>query len=127
MKILHLTIKKKWFDMIFHLDPEKRKKEEYREIKKYWISRFCDSYTYLGDGKGVLPNDKDSYWYSFYPISLANFDAVRFTNGYSKTSPTGLVELKKINIGETRSEWSDNWKGNVFRIHLGEIIEMPKS
>lgn len=35
MKILHLTLKKKWFDMIIRGD----KKEEYREIKPYWDKR----------------------------------------------------------------------------------------
>lgn len=35
MKILHLTIIKKWFDMI----ASGEKPEEYREIKKYWTTR----------------------------------------------------------------------------------------
>jgi len=35
MKILHLTLKKKWFDMI----SSGVKKEEYREIKPYWCKR----------------------------------------------------------------------------------------
>ena len=35
MKTLHLTLKKKWFDMIL----SGIKKEEYREIKPYWDSR----------------------------------------------------------------------------------------
>ncbi len=35
MKILHLTLKKKWFDMI----ASGEKKEEYREIKPYWKTR----------------------------------------------------------------------------------------
>ena len=35
MKILHLTLKKKWFDMILSGE----KKEEYREIKEYWNAR----------------------------------------------------------------------------------------
>jgi len=35
MKILHLTIKKKWFDMI----ASGEKKEEYRTIKKHWDTR----------------------------------------------------------------------------------------
>jgi len=34
-KILHLTIKKKWFDLILSGE----KKEEYREIKDYWTTR----------------------------------------------------------------------------------------
>ena len=35
MKVLHLTLKKKWFDMIL----SGKKKEEYREIKPYWAAR----------------------------------------------------------------------------------------
>ena len=35
MKTLHLTLKKKWFDMI----ASGKKKEEYREIKPYWFER----------------------------------------------------------------------------------------
>ena len=35
MKILHLTLKKKWFDMI----ASGEKREEYREIKPYWNKR----------------------------------------------------------------------------------------
>lgn len=34
-KILHLTLKKKWFDLI----KNKEKKIEYREIKPYWTQR----------------------------------------------------------------------------------------
>lgn len=36
MKILHLTLKKKWFDLI----QSGEKTEEYREIKPYWEKRF---------------------------------------------------------------------------------------
>ena len=35
MKILHLTLKKKWFDLIASGD----KKREYRENKPYWQTR----------------------------------------------------------------------------------------
>jgi len=35
MRILHLTLKKKWFDMIL----SGKKTEEYREVKPYWIKR----------------------------------------------------------------------------------------
>ena len=44
MKILHLTLKKKWFDMI--LSGEKL--EEYREIKPYWDARLSKhKYTHI--------------------------------------------------------------------------------
>lgn len=36
MNTLHLTLKKKWFDMI----ASGFKREEYREIKPYWAARF---------------------------------------------------------------------------------------
>lgn len=38
MKVLHLTLKKQWFDMILSGE----KKEEYREIKDYWTNRLKD-------------------------------------------------------------------------------------
>ena len=38
MKILHLTLKKKWFDMI----ASGEKNEEYREIKYYWDVRLLN-------------------------------------------------------------------------------------
>lgn len=39
-KILHLTLTKKWFDMIY----SGIKKEEYREIKEYWDKRLSKEY-----------------------------------------------------------------------------------
>jgi len=38
MKILHLTLKKQWFDMIAN----GMKKEEYREMKPYWHKRLLN-------------------------------------------------------------------------------------
>ena len=44
MKILHLTLKKKWFDMIL----SGVKKEEYRECKPYWNIRLSKKkYTHI--------------------------------------------------------------------------------
>ena len=40
MRILHLTLKKKWFDMI----RDGVKKEEYREMKPYWHKRLAKQY-----------------------------------------------------------------------------------
>lgn len=53
MKILHLTLKKKWFDMI----ASGEKTEEYRDIKPYWNSRLNKDYDAVcfknGYGKNV--------------------------------------------------------------------------
>lgn len=40
LKVLHLTLKKEWFDMI----ASGEKTQEYREIKPYWQSRLVDKH-----------------------------------------------------------------------------------
>ena len=60
-KILHLTIKKKWFDLI----ASGKKKTEYREIKEYWTR--------------ILTLDD--------PLDARVYDEVHFRNGYKKNSP----------------------------------------
>ena len=43
MKVLELTLNKKWFDLI-----EKGvKTEEYREVKRYWIVRLLSNIEYI--------------------------------------------------------------------------------
>lgn len=87
------------------------KLEEYREIKTYWKRRLIIGLLCQHWGKGE---------FIFTP---KYYDAVEFKNGYSKTSPTMLVEFKGIDIGKAKPEWSDNWKGDVFRIKLGKILK----
>ena len=100
MKILRLTLKKKWFDMILSGE----KKEEYREIKPYWVNRL-DNVEALGE------------------IFIRWFDAVEFRNGYQKDAPMIRIECKGITKGKAKPEWSDNWQGDVFKISLGEILD----
>jgi hypothetical protein len=86
------------------------KLEEYREIKRHWIQRFC--------------NEVD---WEFNSSSLEDvfkkYDTITFKNGYKKNARLMVVEFKGIDIGEAKPEWSDNWQGDVFRIKLGKIIE----
>lgn len=137
MKILHLTIKKKFFDMIFHPDPSKRKREEYRAVKAYWIKRLVDSSNYPMEEPGenkTLPHDVEfdiangHKWdevLKAYFSKIKDFDAIHFYNGWAPSLkyPNGLIECKGIDIGPAVPEWSDNWQGDVFRIKLGEIIK----
>ena len=79
--MLILPIKKKWFDMI----KSGEKKEEYREVKPYYTSRFG----FKDDGK--LKTYRVSTW-------------VKLRNGYSKKSPT--IECKvAIEKGTGKPEW----------------------
>jgi hypothetical protein len=108
------------------------KTEEYREIKEHWISMLVKD---IITGKSGLKHfwlNKDGRSrakcinYIVNEINYCEFikpDAIKFTNGYSKTAPTIFLEFKGIEIGEPKPEWSDNWQGEVFIIKLGKIIK----
>lgn len=129
-KILHLTLKKKWFDMI----ASGEKKEEYREIKPHWASRLLDFSGYHAETKDDFKNlaadiafdvrngHNASDVFKAYFTRIHEFDTIVFRNGYASNAPTITVECLGIDIGPAVSEWSDNWQGNAFRIKLGKII-----
>lgn len=100
MKILRLTLKKKWFDMILSGD----KKEEYRDPKEYWLRRLCvlGGTPSLTCPKNWGANSRiSSCWQcvSEDGIKIKSFDAIEFRNGYSANAPTMLVECKGITAG----------------------------
>ena len=72
MKILHLTLKKEYFDLI----ASGEKIEEYREVKPYWIRRLETKYDYN------------------------KFDEIHFKNGYGKNVP--FMRVVFINTYERR-------------------------
>lgn len=118
MSTLHLTLKKKWFEMILSGE----KKEEYREIKPYWEKRFNPTYTDYAIGN----SPKSTIYNTFYirrDLGGVVYDKVEFQNGYSKNAPKILIECKGILTGNAKADWSDNWQGCVFIIKLGNIIE----
>jgi len=117
MKILHLTLKKKWFDMI----ASGEKKEEYREVKPYWINRLTwHEYHKLGEIEMIHALcKKETFKSKFY-------DAVTFKNGYQKDSPTITLELLDIHYGyPSNLDWIDPPYGGkwYFVIVLGNIIK----
>ncbi len=59
--VLHLTLKRKWFDLICSGE----KTVEYRDCKPYWIKRLFHE----------------------FPLKPKAFLAIYFRNGYSKRSP----------------------------------------
>ena len=102
MRILHLTLKKKWFDMI----ASGEKKEEYREMTGYWIRRLLEFHNKAnGD------------------IRAQRYDLVRFRNGYRSDSPVMDVELVEIRIvKDGNSEWG--WERECFGIKIGKVISI---
>jgi uncharacterized protein (DUF736 family) len=95
MKVLHLNLKKKWFDMILSGE----KKCEYREIKPYWAKRLKDF---------LVKNP---------------FDVIVFRNGYAKDAPTFTIECRGIRFGEGFEEWGSETGTMYYVIELGEIIK----
>ncbi len=102
MKILHLTLKKKWYDMI----QSGEKKEEYREQKHYWLSRL----KYYCNYTDMMHEFEHDYTH------------VLFRNGYSKDAPKMLVKLEDTRFGKAKPEWSDNWQGEVIVLSLGNVL-----
>ena len=88
MKTLTLSLKKKWFEMI----KDGVKKEEYREINRYWIARLVAAMVPL---TGTV-------------LSFTTFDLLVFTIGYPKAGDTErrlTFKNPKIRIGTGRPEW----------------------
>jgi len=111
MKTLHLTLKKKWFDMILSGE----KKEEYREIKPHWTKRLTTCLATCGIKDCNKCGARMNVW-------SQNYDRVEFRNGYSPDSPTIIVKCHGIDRGVGNPAWGAP-KYPVFIIHLGEIIE----
>lgn len=91
--MLILPIKKKWFDMI----KTGVKKEEYRDIKPYYETRF-----------NKLFKDK-------------NTAVITLRNGYSTNSPSinCLVSLK---VGKGKTEWGANPNKNYYILNIIQIF-----
>lgn len=103
LETLPLTINKKWFDKI----ASGEKKEEYREVKGYWVKRLTNQ-----------NNNGSVNGCTFYK----HFRFVRFQNGYRKNAPWMIVEFKGIEMKEIEHEHFHDGKVDVFAIKLGSIV-----
>jgi len=112
-KILYLTIESHWLKMIWL----GFKREEYREIKPYWVTRLIK-----GNPQGLLSayyTDTMNFIQLFKP---KHFNKIQFRAGYGKNSPIILIEFQAISIGKGIKNFGAP-KYPVFRLRLGEIIE----
>lgn len=76
----------------------KIKREEYREIKKYWVQRLCIDHP--GCIGGEFMHNRKVVAYTFRPFTEAFI-----RNGYSKDAPTHTEQIESITIGTGRPEW----------------------
>ena len=87
MKILHLTLKKQWFDMI----ASGEKTEEYREIKSYWNTRLlCKKYDAISFRNGYSKNA---------PTMLIELSRVRCGIGYTEWGAPATAEVFILELG----------------------------
>ena len=124
-KILHLILKKQWFDAVC-----KDKREEYREIKPYWFVRLVFQYKKVCNYFGVtklpinqysldrLLSDKQTLG----TIAFNQYDYVSFTNGYRKDAGNIVLKYEGIRIGTGKEEWGAEKDKKYFVIKLGEMI-----
>lgn len=96
--MLILPIKKKWFDMLLSGE----KKEEYREIKPYYETRFRNVW------KGSL-------------IGGNAQRQIMFRNGYSKDSPS-LIAQCTLSVGAGKQEWGAEKDKQYFVLAIREIL-----
>lgn len=101
-KVLHLTLKKKWFCLI----ASGLKGYELREDKQHWRSRLLNK-----DG------------------SLRNFDEIHFRLGYGNTDPFMRVEFMVIHRlcmdkAKAFAVHGEEVKADQFVICLGKVLEV---
>lgn len=129
MKILHLPLKAKWYEMI----ESGVKTEEYREIKPYWCDRLIYGYP-LGreywetvlpttvkvanERKNILTSDA-LHHLLVWNYGLRGYSHVKFSYGY--TTRTMTFEIESISIGKGKAEWGAP-NEEVFIIKLGKRV-----
>lgn len=106
--MLILPIKKKWFDMIL----SGKKKEEYREIKPYYKSRFFGLFGIVYQCGKELIN----------PFEENPEREIIFRNGYSKTSPTFIAKCT-LSVGTGREEWGAEKDKEYFTLTIQEVLK----
>lgn len=110
-RILHLVLKRKWWDMI----ASGEKKEEYRDFNEYWIKRILilteqwqKKVHYFGnlDEEGI--------------VKFKDFDSICFHKGYTNTTMTFENDGIEINYG--REDWGAEPDKLYFVIKLGKRL-----
>lgn len=122
MKTLNLVLKHKWYDMI----ESGEKKEEYREIKQYWVNRllnvrrdFAYDFDAYSDCVSMLGTETEHAMNAMDAV-YRDYDCVCFHKGY--TSTTMIFAIKSIKIGQGDPEWGAPTDREVFVIKLGDRI-----
>ncbi len=116
--MLILPIKRQWFDMIISGE----KKEEYREIKPYYKTRFYNAV------KEVL--DKETFAQQLTAVILYENTVmldVIFRNGYNKNSPQIKCKCIYKGRGQGKEEWGAEPNKEYYVLEIIEIGKVENS
>lgn len=134
-RVLHLTLKRQWFDMI----ASGEKKEEYREVSGFILPRLIELPNGFRHDQATIIYKRvtQAFWYSVgykgkRSLGLAwllenggrwrEYDAVTFQHGYKKDSDRVTVEFKGVEYRTGRHEWGAEPGKQYFIIKLGKPI-----
>lgn len=101
--MLTLPIMGKWFNMILSGE----KKEEYREIKPYYTTRF----------KKIF----DMYSNSYIPVGT-DIREIRFRNGYGSSRPEFVAKCS-LDVKTGREEWGAEPGKEYYTLKIHQITE----
>jgi hypothetical protein len=124
MRVLHLTLKKQWFDLI----DARIKKEEYREISPYWAKRFLVDVSYHKSIDEPTPEQLCDYiktGSNLIAYDVQESDVVQFYNGWACSTKyrNFQIQCKGIEIGEGNPAWGAEPGKKYFVIKLGEKVK----
>lgn len=108
--MLVIPIKKKWFDRI----AAGEKKEEYREIKPYYTSRFVKA---LGFPEG----EREEVQELLRQMPSQKKITVLFRNGYTADSPAFVADCS-LSIGEGKPEWGAESGKQYYRLRIDSVV-----
>ena len=122
--MLTLPIRKKWFDMILSGE----KKEEYRELKEYYETRFRNLFGAITIYPSSIFLDRSKYELlqgEAVPeeIRKDSIQEIIFRNGYSKDSKA-IKARCKLRIGKGRSEWGAEPDKQYYILEILSIEEL---
>lgn len=114
--MLTLPIKKGWYDLI----DGGVKKEEYREIKPYYDSRFMNLFGAIWAGGELLQGQQVPEEIRREPVQR-----VIFRNGYSADAPQ-IMALCSLRAGEGREEWGAVPGKRYYILEIKEIVSVER-
>ena len=102
---LEIPVSEPWFSM----RKSGKKKEDYREIKPYWYSRFCRIFSFVKNTNIPFEREWDRHW-------------IRFRNGYGKARPSLMAEVT-LHRDTSRPEWGAKEGKEYYVLKIHNIYE----